>query len=50
MKKILGVLLLLLAAATVVGMMIQNDAFWNIYNYVTFLLTVLGGFALLKTK
>ena len=50
MKKnaVLGVLLLVLAAATVVGMVIQDDAYWNIYNYVTIILTVIGGLALLK--
>lgn len=49
-SKVLGVLLLVLAAATVVGMVIQNDAYWNIHNYVTVILCVICGLALLKQK
>lgn len=49
-NKILGVLLLVLAAGTVVGMVIQKDAYWNIYNYFTIIISVMGGFALLKQK
>ncbi|MFA5038620.1 MAG: hypothetical protein WC732_02960 [Candidatus Omnitrophota bacterium] len=49
-NKVLGALLLVLAVSTVVGMIIQNDAFWNIYNYVTIILVVISGLALLKQK
>lgn len=49
-SKVLWVLLLALAVATVVGMVIQNDAYWNIYNYVTVILCVICGLALLKQK
>ena len=49
-NKVLGVLLLVLAAGTVVGMVIQKDAYWNIYNYFTIIISVMGGFVLLKQK
>ena len=49
-NKVLGVLLLVLAAGTVIGMAIQNNAYWNIYNYFTIIISVMGGFALLKQK
>ena len=49
-KKILGLLLLVLAVFTVVGMVIENDAFWAVHNYCTILLSVLSGVVLLKQK
>jgi uncharacterized membrane protein len=49
-NKLVGALLLALAIATVVGIVIMNDAYWQIYNYVTLLITTLGGIVLLKQK
>lgn len=49
-KKILALLLLVLAIATGVGMVIENDAFWTIHNYFTILLSVVSGIVLLRQK
>lgn len=49
-NKIIGVLLLALAIATVIGIVIMNDVYWAIYNYVTLLITAVGGTILLKQK
>ena len=49
-NKVIGMLLLLLAVFTVVGMVIENVAYWRIYNYVTIIISVLSGIALLKQK
>ncbi len=48
--KLLGVLFLVLTAATVVGMIIQNALYWTVYNYATLIISVLGGVVLLKQK
>jgi len=48
--KVIGLLLLGLAIYTIVGMVIDNAAYWLIYNYVTVILSVLSSFALLKQK
>jgi len=50
MNKVYGVLLLALLAATVVGMVIRNDTYWSVYNYVTIILSALIGISLLKQK
>ncbi|HQP91936.1 MAG TPA: hypothetical protein PLU24_04605 [Candidatus Omnitrophota bacterium] len=52
MKKtrVLGISLLLLAVLTVVGMVLQSDAFWNFYNYLTLVICIFGGVSLLKQK
>ena len=49
-NKMIGLLLLLLAFLTIFGTVIQSQAFWTVYNYFTFLLSVIGGIALLKQK
>ena len=49
-NKVLGVLLVLLAVATGVGMVIQNDDYWNIHNYVTIILCIICGALLIKQK
>jgi Skp family chaperone for outer membrane proteins len=49
-NKIIGVLLLLLAAATAGGMALANETYWAIYNYAMILFSVLGGIVLLKKK
>jgi hypothetical protein len=47
-NKVIGVLLLVLAVATVAGMVINKDAFWTIYNWTVIVLSVVGGIILLK--
>ena len=49
-NKIIGLLLLLLAVFTIVGRVIMNDAYWNIYNYVTIIISAVSGMILLKQK
>lgn len=49
-RIVIGILLLVLAVATVVGMAIENASFWTIYNYITILFSVVGGVVLLKQK
>ena len=49
-NKVLGVLLLVLAVSTVVGMVIKNDTYWAGLNYVTVAVSVLSAIALLKQK
>ena len=50
MSKVIGVLLLALLVATIVGMVIKNDAYWGVYNYVTIMLSAGIGISLLKQK
>jgi len=52
MKKnaVIGLLLLVLAIATIVGMIINNDTYWFIYNYVTIIFSVISGIVLLNQK
>ncbi len=47
-NKVIGVLLLVLAVATIGGMIIDNDIFWTIYNWAVIVLSVIGGIVLLK--
>jgi len=47
-NKIIGLLLLLLAIYTIVGMVINDNTFWLVYNYVTIILSVISGILLLK--
>ncbi len=47
-NKIIGLLLLLLAICTIVGMVINDNTFWLVYNYVTIILSVISGILLLK--
>ena len=51
MNKIIGILLLALAVGTIVGRVLNNDAYWDVYNYATLLVSVVGGgILLLKQK
>jgi hypothetical protein len=50
MNKIVGVLLLVLTAGTVVGMGLNSDAYWSVYNYATLVISALGAIVLLKQK
>ncbi len=47
-NKIIGVLLLVLAVATITGMIINKDAFWTIYNWAVIIFSVVSGIVLLK--
>ena len=49
-NKVIGILLLILAVFTIVGMDIDNDSYWAVYNYATLALSVIGGIVLLKQK
>jgi len=49
-NKVIGMLLLGFSVYTVIGMVLNNDIFWNIYNYVTLVLSVGSGVVLLKQK
>ena len=52
MKKnqVIGLLLLILAILTVMGMVINRDAYWSVHNYLTILISLIGGIFLLKQK
>jgi hypothetical protein len=50
MNKKIGMLLLVLAGLTLVGMVLKNDAFWAVYNIVTLLVCLPAGVWLLKNK
>jgi len=49
-NKVIGVLLLVLAVYTIIGIVLANDAYWGIYNYVTLAFSILSGIVLLKEK
>jgi len=49
-NKVIGVLLLVLVVFTIVGMVLANDVFWLIYNYIVLMVCALSGIALLKQK
>ncbi|MFA7283788.1 MAG: hypothetical protein WC066_04505 [Candidatus Omnitrophota bacterium] len=48
--KIIGVLLLVYAVVTIVGMVIENNDFWAVYNYITLVFSIVSGIILLKQK
>lgn len=48
--KVIGILLLIFAIFTIVGMVIEDDNYWAIYNYVTLIFSVISGIVLLKQK
>ena len=52
MKKnqIIGLLLLILAMLTVMGMVIKSEAYWSVHNYLAILISLIGGIFLLKQK
>ena len=49
-NKFIGILLLAFAVYTVAGMVLANDTFWSIYNYVTLVFFMLSGIILLRQK
>ena len=50
MSKVLGTMLLVFAVYTLVGMIVDNGAFWRIYNYVTLAFSIVSGVILLNQK
>lgn len=49
-NKLVVLFLSVLVVTTVIGMVLNNDAYWNIHNYGTILLSVICGILLLKQK
>ena len=49
-NKIIGVALYLVAIATINGMVIQNEIFWLVYNYVLIFGGIIAGTVLLRAK
>ena len=49
-NKVIGILLLILAVSTIIGMRIENATFWLNYNYATIALSTISGIILLKKK
>jgi len=49
-SKVIGLLLLILAFFTITGMVVNSNAYWRIYNYVTILFSLSGGIVLIKQK
>ena len=47
-NKILGMLLLALTAGTIVGMVLNNDNYWAVYNYFTLVICGVSGLLLFK--
>ena len=48
--KIIGVLFLLFTAYTIVGMVLSDQRFWAVYNYITLALSISSAIVLLKQK
>ncbi|MDD5561147.1 MAG: hypothetical protein PHT50_03325 [Candidatus Omnitrophica bacterium] len=49
-SKIIGYLLLVFALYTIVGMVVDDAAYWAAYNYVTIAFSVISGIVLLRQK
>ncbi|MDD5454897.1 MAG: hypothetical protein PHW62_05325 [Candidatus Ratteibacteria bacterium] len=49
-NKIIGGLLLVLAVVTIVGMIVNSDDFWAVYNRTVIVFSVVGGIVLLWGK
>ncbi|MFA6357625.1 MAG: hypothetical protein WCY09_03025 [Candidatus Omnitrophota bacterium] len=49
-NKVIGILLLVFAVYTIVGMVADSGIFWDIYNYLTLIFFILSGIVLLKQK
>ncbi len=49
-NKLIGMGLLVLTVATIIGMGIENVTYWRIYNYLTIPLSIISGVVLLKQK
>jgi len=49
-NKVIGLLLMALAIATILGMAINDNAYWAVYNYLAVIISAISGFILLKQK
>ena len=49
-NKLIGFLLLVFTVYTIVGMVVDDSTYWQIYNYVTIMFSISSGIALLKEK
>jgi uncharacterized protein (DUF983 family) len=48
--KLAAIFMFLLVAATIVGMYLMNQTYWDVYNWVTLICCTVLGFLLLKQK
>jgi flagellar motor component MotA len=49
-NKLIGLALAVLAVLTVIGMALNNNDYWAVYNYITLIVCVWGSVVLLKQK
>ncbi|HNW39317.1 MAG TPA: hypothetical protein PL125_07115 [Candidatus Omnitrophota bacterium] len=49
-SKLIGFLLLIFTVVTIVGMFLDDDFYWQIYNYLTIIFSVCSGVVLIKEK
>lgn len=49
-NKVIGMLLLVLVVFTIVGMVMNNDTYWIVYDYAVIIFSLLSGIVLLKQK
>ena len=49
-NKVIGMLLLILAISTIIGMVIDESGYWIIYNILVIIFALISGIALLKQK
>ena len=49
-NKVVVLLLLVLAVSTVIGMVLNSNGYWQVFNYGTILISVLCSILLLKQK
>ncbi len=47
-KKLIAIVLILVIVLTIVGMVIDNAAYWLSYNYVIMIIALIGAISLLK--
>ncbi|MFA5271101.1 MAG: hypothetical protein WC412_02020 [Candidatus Omnitrophota bacterium] len=48
--KVIGVLFFVYAIITIIGMVLDNNSFWMVYNIVTLVFSIPSGIVLLKQK
>ena len=48
--KVIGILFFVYAVLTIIGMVLNNDSFWMVYNIVTLVFSIPSGIVLLKQK
>ncbi len=47
---LVALFLLVLVITTIVGMVLNNDGYWTVHNYISILFSVICGILLLKQK